>query len=101
MSPGQNHLQGDDAIKFLLPAFIHDAHAAAPQLGQNLVALDVRSRGGRGRSADEPPLGAAPWLAPSDGSIVGPSESSTGGISTVASERFCCIRRRNRLGIAG
>ena len=41
----QNHLQGDDAIELKLPGLVHNAHAAAAQDAQNLVAGDRRQRG--------------------------------------------------------
>jgi hypothetical protein len=36
--PGQQHLQGDQAIEALLPRLVNNAHAAAPQLGHDFVA---------------------------------------------------------------
>ena len=41
---GQHHLQGDDAVQLRLPRLVDDAHAAAAQLGQDRIALDLRPR---------------------------------------------------------
>ncbi len=46
-----DHLDGDDAVEAVLPGLVDDAHAAAPQLPQHLVAGDDRAgrRGHNGR----------------------------------------------------
>jgi hypothetical protein len=38
VSAGQDHLEGDDPVEAHLPGPIHHAHAAAPQLAEDLVA---------------------------------------------------------------
>jgi hypothetical protein len=51
---GADHLEGHDAVQAELPGLEDDAHAAAAQLPQHLVALDRRPPGGRARR--QPPL---------------------------------------------
>ena len=51
---GQDHLDGHDAVKRHLPRLVHDAHAAAAQLAQDLIARNggqPRRRGAGGRGA--------------------------------------------------
>ena len=43
VGPGQDHLQGDQAIEPDVPGLVDDAHAAAADLGEDLVARDVDS----------------------------------------------------------
>ena len=73
---GQDHLQGTGAVQPDLPGLVDDAHAAAAQLAQDLVAGDDRrgavGRGGRGlagvRRLPDPRRGnggvMARWLTP-------------------------------------
>ena len=42
---GQDHLEGDEAVRADLPGLVDDAHAAAAQLAQDLIAW--RGRGVR------------------------------------------------------
>ncbi len=44
--PGEDHLQGDDAVQAPLPGLVDDAHAAAAQLLQNVVSFDRRKAAG-------------------------------------------------------
>ena len=44
MGTGQDHLEGARAVEADLPGPVDDAHAAAAQLAQDLVALDDRDR---------------------------------------------------------
>src|SRR5438477_374209 len=48
---GQEHLEGDDAVELQVAGLVDDAHAAAPQLAEDLVARHGRQRppGGGGR----------------------------------------------------
>src|SRR5262249_43078501 len=39
---GPDHLQGDKALSSLLPGFVDNAHAAAAELAQHLVAWQLR-----------------------------------------------------------
>ena len=38
VGPGQDHLQGDEAIEAGLPGLVNDPHAAAPQLAEDFIA---------------------------------------------------------------
>ncbi len=40
VGPGQDHLEGDEAIEPDVPGLVNDAHAAAADLGEDLVARD-------------------------------------------------------------
>ncbi len=45
VDPGQDHLPRDGAVQVQLPRLVHNAHAAAPDLVQNLVAAHPRRDG--------------------------------------------------------
>jgi hypothetical protein len=40
--PGEDHLQNAVAVQKNIPGAIDDAHAATPQLAQDLIAIDGR-----------------------------------------------------------
>ena len=44
VSPGEHHLEGDEPVELLLPRLVHDAHAAAAELAEDLVAADMWHR---------------------------------------------------------
>ncbi len=40
VTAGQDHLQGDEAMEFVLPGLVDDAHAAATQHAKDVIARD-------------------------------------------------------------
>ena len=68
---GKDHLQGDQAIQPDMPGFVDDAHAAAADLGDDLVARDGRPAIG----LDRRPLVGPGVAEPS--SLVSPSPNSS------------------------
>src|SRR5260370_29063765 len=44
---GDNHLQGNGAVQLVLPRFVHDTHAAASNLGKQVVVADACRPGHR------------------------------------------------------
>ena len=62
---GPDHLQGDGPVEADLAGPVDDAHAAAAELGLDLVVAEVAD-GGRGRPGAADPAGRAP----SEGSVV-------------------------------
>ena len=51
VAAGQDHLEGDDAVEPELAGLVDDAHAAAAQLAQDLVAGDATAAEGGGRTS--------------------------------------------------
>jgi hypothetical protein len=60
MVAGEDHLQGDDAVELELAGPLDDAHAAAAQLSEDLVAGDGRAAGRGRRRAEDLLHGVAP-----------------------------------------
>ena len=73
-----DHLQGDKAVERRLPRLVHHAHAAAAQLGQDLVFADLAGQGRTGAISAGTPNGCGFLLPPrrfrarTEGMIAGP-----------------------------
>ncbi len=64
LTAGADHLEGDDAVELHLPGLVDDAHAAPPQLPQDLIVRDGRQRGGLCRPGRDEPWARGRLAAP-------------------------------------